>query len=498
MNHDLLFVAANGPDHLLTRSIVAQFIEAGIDVDLGPEDGLHATVPAELDRYRAVLLDPPAAQQALDDPATATRLEALARRGFVFCLADPSQSAGHRFFQNILRDAVNFEMMLYVEVHAALKRHHPAMAKRQLARPDAAILDALAQNLRQRLATMHNWSEDNLHCWQAARRLISHGCDDLRPLLVDAIRRCCHHLRDPGNHDVLAGFFAVAWLRDQTGETEPLDRVRAIADRVIAERPRMMGVLNGSGYESDPLGLRLHESTDLERHYSTHTTVRRDVMATEVALFHLPLFASLYRATGEQRYLDECVCHVELLEQTHLRSDGLLAHAVRDRQQVAGAWGRGQAHALNGLVYMLHELDRAHPLFERGVRIIDRVARALQRHQDPTTGLWRNLIDFPSARLESSCTASFAHVLGVGVNEGWLDRDTFEPTLRHAWNGLKRVYYRGGFCAACRGSAWATDDAYYLARPQGWNGAQITPYALMAGMELHRLGGEHMRLRQIA
>src|SRR5206468_4011156 len=102
----------------------------------------------------------------------------------------------------------------------------------------------------------------------------------------------------------------------------------------------------------------------------------------------------------------------------HVRPDGLLWHCTRDGQPVGGVWGRGQTHALLGILFVMDELQHADPLHARCAEFIRHVGRALLPHQDKATGMWRNLIDAPLSRLESSGTTLFATIFARGINQG--------------------------------------------------------------------------------
>jgi rhamnogalacturonyl hydrolase YesR len=165
----------------------------------------------------------------------------------------------------------------------------------------------------------------------------------------------------------------------------------------------------------------------------------------------------------------------------------LIAHCSREGESNNIVWSRGQFHALIGMVYLLDELDRKHPAFDRVLEMIRAAGLGLMKHQDERTGLWRNVVDHPDARLESSGTAGQCYVFARCIREGWLDRAPFEPMVRKAWQAVKLTYWRGGLGANCRGSGPAWDMTYYLGRPHGWANTSPSAWALMSLLELQRL-----------
>jgi rhamnogalacturonyl hydrolase YesR len=173
---------------------------------------------------------------------------------------------------------------------------------------------------------------------------------------------------------------------------------------------------------------------------------------------------------------------------TAIRSaSGLIAHASRLGQIISPVWGRGLAHALNGMYYIYKELPENHISTGKIIASIQRTADALIEHQDAATGLWRNVIDLPESRLESSCTASLVTLMGRAIGEGWLDRERFAPVLLKAADGLRSVYWRGGVGAMCRGSIAGADVRYCNAKNQGW--ADL-PHMLPAMIEASILAGK--------
>jgi len=190
------------------------------------------------------------------------------------------------------------------------------------------------------------------------------------------------------------------------------------------------------------------------------------------------------RVTGDPKYLAEVLKLLAYVARYHVRPNGLLSQVTREGKTAAAPWGRGLSHALYGALYILEEMPAGHPERQRVVAFLRSVGEALKKHQDRETGLFRNVIDNPAARRESSATIGITYVFARAVREGWIESSSFEPMVLAAWHGLKRLYWRGGMAANCRGSAYGYDDAYYLERPQGW--AKM-PHMLLAATEVQRL-----------
>ncbi len=479
---EVAVITALGPDHPLLKSLISQLLENGVYFDVGPDQALFGSMPPR-EGYKALVFDEPALEAALRDPDQRRRLDEYAKKGgFVFEIAEPIEGRTRPGVNaNWLVDLVTSQRAYDMITHASLTRFHPEMKRLLLARPVDRMLSELQAEMMPRLETMESWGEYTLHYWKAAQALLETGRHpEMRDALIASIRRAAGHMTTASWADDVAGYFATAWLFDQTGDKEPLSKARAFLDRIIADRPRTMGVLTYGGFVSDPLGLSQGWTTQ-ER-----TTVRRDVVWTEIMHFHGPAFASMTRVTRDRKYLDEAIKLADHIARYHLRPDNLLAHCTRDGKPVAGAWARGQTHALYGLLYMLEEMQPDEPAFARVLDCIRRVGQGLRRCQDNETGLWRNVIDNPSARLESSSSIGITYVYARCIREGWLERGEFEPMLRRSWEGLRRFYWRQGMAANCRGTATGVDEVYYLARQQGWG---RMPHMILATVEMQRLFG---------
>lgn len=467
---ELAVVTALGADHPLMRSAVSQLLENGVHFEQGPNQTLLSRLPDDFERYRAVLFDAPALDTVLQDNAARRRLETYAAgKGFVFQVANPIPPGGLEpgVNPNQLLDLVTSNAVFDAIAHGGLMPRHPQARRIQLDRTDESILAAVKAELLRQLASIRRWSEYTLHNFKAAHALIRMGGhDDVERALIESVRELSKNIDAPIHHDKLAGYISIAWFSEKMGEREALDRVRTLMDDLLQRRPREAGILTAGGFQDDPLLLSSQQGPPF--HFDeAGTTVRRKVLWTEILHMHGPTFAALSRRTGDPKYLDEVVLLFDATRRCNLREDGLFAHISRDGRPGAGAWGRGQTHALYGMIYMLEEMDRKHPAFDRIVAVLNTVGRALQKHQDPETGLWRNLIDNPASRLESSCSTGISYCYARGIREGWIDRATFEPMVRRAWDGLKLLYWRNGLAANCRGTATG-NDAYYIARPQGW------------------------------
>ena len=471
-----LAVAVSLPqDHPLALSLASQLLEQGLWFTGIEDQTLPGRLPERLGDHRAVLLD-----EDLFGSIEAARGEELRRlaefagKGFVFGLENSSIAGissvqrDTKFFMDVITSSCVYNAI----THAGLTRYHPEAFRAQDARPTEQIIGQIKAKIVRFMATSRRWHEYTLHYWKPAIALLRNGHEELRQPLIDSILAMSATPMSSEHHDRVAGFFATAWLLDETGRREPFEAVRREMDDVIRRGPRTEGLIGPAGRVDDPLWLERGGRPWSE----AGTTVRRDVVWTETLHMHGGVLGALARVTGDRRYLDEALKYVAYLRNVHLDSDGLLWHCTRKGKPVSAKWTRGNSHAIYGMVYLLDEIPRG--TSERGPveDLIRTVLRGLKRCQDPATGLWRNVLDHPGARVESSGTTGFAVACARGIRDGWLDREEFGPMLRAALRGLRRCYWREGMAANCRGTATGIEPAYYLARQQGW--APIPQFAM--------------------
>ncbi len=103
--------------------------------------------------------------------------------------------------------------------------------------------------------------------------------------------------------------------------------------------------------------------------------------------------------------------------------DGLFRHAWLERfdrvvPHDAAYWLRGNGWVVVAIVEILDALPPDHARHAELARLLDRVARALVRHQRPD-GAWTTLVNRPTY-VETSGTSLVAYAIAKGVGRGWL------------------------------------------------------------------------------
>lgn len=101
-------------------------------------------------------------------------------------------------------------------------------------------------------------------------------------------------------------------------------------------------------------------------------------------------------------------------------------------------WSRAMGWYLMGLVDVLDYFPKDHPKRKELIDILNRLASAISKYQDPTSGVWWQVTDKggkPGNYLESSGSSMFVYGLAKGIRMGYLD-ESYLPMVKKAGDGL--------------------------------------------------------------
>ena len=156
-----------------------------------------------------------------------------------------------------------------------------------------------------------------------------------------------------------------------------------------------------------------------------------------------PAWIRLWAATGDAKYRDFAIDQwwktsdylYDAQEHLYFRDSTYFEKREANGKKVF--WSRGNGWVMGGLVRMLEVLpsgDPARSKFEQQFK--EMAAAVLKCQQDD--GLWRSsLLDPASYPLkETSGSGFYTYALAWGINQGLLDRATYEPAVRKGWAGL--------------------------------------------------------------
>lgn len=147
-----------------------------------------------------------------------------------------------------------------------------------------------------------------------------------------------------------------------------------------------------------------------------------------------PFYAEYAATFHEEADFDDIARQFVLME-LHSRDSrtGLLYHAWDESRKQRWSdpatgrspnfWGRAMGWYAMALVDTLDYFPQNHPQRRALIEILKRLAIAVQKYQEPKSGLWYEVLDKGSAKgnyLEASVSCMFAYALAKGVRKGYL------------------------------------------------------------------------------
>lgn len=313
---------------------------------------------------------------------------------------------------------------------------------------------------------------------------------------------------------------------DEKGKGVYLDYIRTAMDHT-------MSVANGKTPNSvaSAMGLAFlyrvtHEQKykdKAEKVYADYLRIRR---TKEGAVSHLMLFTELwddtifmigqyliemYRATGDEKYLDEFMKQFRLhREKLQVAEYGLWVHgwdsnnrthctfcsqmfwADKTTRRSSQLWGRGNGWIVVTLSDALQQLPRSNHYWNELAGYLKEMLVHLPEWQDKTTGHWKQLparANEPDNWIESSCTAMLAYGIQNALTLKLVSDNAFEQAVDLAYKGLRNysITYKGAYLTTqnvCTGTCIGNAKYYYKRhRKQG------SPYGIGMFIQFGRVYG---------
>ncbi|MYM34550.1 glycoside hydrolase family 88 protein [Duganella sp. FT94W] len=164
-----------------------------------------------------------------------------------------------------------------------------------------------------------------------------------------------------------------------------------------------------------------------------------------------PVWAKMYQATGERRYLDYVHTQwrrtYDLLydKDEHLYARDASYKSKREANGQKVFWSRGEGWVMGGLARTLAYIPADDPQRPFYIEQLRQMSARIAQLQGPD-GQWHaGLLDPTSYPLpETSGAALFVYGMAYGVNQGYLDAGTYRPVIARAWAGLLTNIYADG------------------------------------------------------
>ena len=164
-----------------------------------------------------------------------------------------------------------------------------------------------------------------------------------------------------------------------------------------------------------------------------------------------PAMAAVSVVTGDRKYLDLANrLWWKTTDYLYDRDEHLYYRDSRyfDQREKNGRkvfWSRGNGWVIAGLARLLQDMPADYPERPRFVALFKEMADTVRAVQS-SDGYWRSSLLDPESRPnpETSGTGFFTFALAWGINEGLLDRATYEPGATLGWEALVRAVHPDG------------------------------------------------------
>ena len=162
-----------------------------------------------------------------------------------------------------------------------------------------------------------------------------------------------------------------------------------------------------------------------------------------------PFYAE-YAATFHEDAAFDDIAKQFIWMETHSRDakTGLLYHGWDESKQQRWAnkqtglspefWARAIGWYAMALVDTLDYFPENHPQRPALIAILNRLAPAIEKYQQPKSGLWYQILDKPTEKgnyLEASAACMFVYALAKGVRRGYLP-DRYLPVAQKGYQGI--------------------------------------------------------------
>ena len=327
---------------------------------------------------------------------------------------------------------------------------------------------------------------------------------------IDTIMRQYNNPMDFGSWAYPRGLFLMGTYQvyKRTGNHAYLDFIKGWVDSHLdAEGNLKHNVDNLDSMLAGNLFIFLYQETKDERYHHAAASFRERLntypRTHEGAFWHatsrewqtwldgiymsMPLLVRYGQLFNDSQYANDEATKQFILYAKHVSESptGLLYHAYDESGQQP--WADPQTHHSSqfwcraigwygmALVDVLEILPKDHPQRPQLIALVQRLARAYAKYQDPATGLWFEVVDradVPDNWLETSSSSMYTYMLSRAVDRGYISKD-YEKVAQKGYRGVLASITRNpdGTIAMpniCEGTNIG-DLAFYLGRARHTN-----------------------------
>ncbi|KFH44387.1 Unsaturated rhamnogalacturonyl hydrolase-like protein [Hapsidospora chrysogenum ATCC 11550] len=282
-----------------------------------------------------------------------------------------------------------------------------------------------------------------------------------------------HDYQNIGPWEYTTGLYLLAQYQvyKRTGNPAYLSYIRAWADQFIDDNGNLdleHGLDSLDSMQSGNIMLVLHDEFHLEEYYNASVQIRNRIDSyprlDDGAFWHStqfehqlwadgtfmvnPFLARFGAAYDDREYTDEETTSQLIAYGKHLVADnGLLQHAYDEARSQPWAdpetglseeqWCRAMGWYGMAMTDVLQVLQEDHPRREEVLAILQRFVNSVWSYQDPSSGLWFQVVNKPNQEgnwVETSCSAMFIHTISTSVQQGYVDDSS---------GSLRQVVQRG-------------------------------------------------------
>ncbi|HVS94496.1 MAG TPA: glycoside hydrolase family 88 protein [Mucilaginibacter sp.] len=228
-------------------------------------------------------------------------------------------------------------------------------------------------------------------------------------------------------------------------------------DNILCGRSVLMlcNVLEKAKYYKAALVLRdqLKDQPRIAEGGFWHKKKYRDQMWLDGLYMAEPFYAEYAYAFHEDTDFNDIANQFILIE-NHMRDPktGLLYHGWDESREERWAnsqtglsqnfWARADGWYAMALVDVLDKFPTSNPKRETLLAILNRLASAIKKHQDPNSGLWYQIMDkanAPGNYPEASASCMFVYALAKGAREGYLPA-SYLSIAKKGYSGIVKKF----------------------------------------------------------
>ena len=204
----------------------------------------------------------------------------------------------------------------------------------------------------------------------------------------------------------------------------------------------------------------------------------------------VPALAEMGRMTGQRVYFDDAVKNVlQMSAYMFNKERGIYTHGWNANHPDAPRfyWGRANGWAVLTMSDLLDVLPKNHPGYQKVLAQHRAALKGIAELQSGA-GLWHQMLDRNDSYLETSASAMFTYAIAHAINQGWISPTTYGAIAQAGWSALSgRINDKGQVEGTCVGTTFASDQAYYYARPTSVDALHGYGPTLLAGAEMIKL-----------